>query len=302
MKKIIIILVGFISCVNHVLAQQDPHFTQFFENTLFVNPAYAGSKDVLNVTALHREQWVGFAGRPVSTTMSVHSPLSYRSVGLGLTMVNDHNGPVDQIQFYGDFSYSLNFKNKSKLAFGIKGGLNMINIGSSNLNTTNQNDPNLILNIRNHVNPNFGFGVYYHSAIWFAGVSTPRLLEQSYDGSSTNKEKRHYFANVGGVFKVSNAWKVRPISQLKLTVGAPLSLDVSVAGIYRDRFYIGALYRLDAAIGAFVQYQITPQFKLGLATDFGTQEIRNYNYGTFEIMGSYDFVFKKSGVRSPRYF
>lgn len=303
MKTRIIILIGILSCAaQYVSAQQDPHFTQFFDNTLFVNPAYAGSKDVLNVTGLHREQWVGFDGRPVSTTLSVHSPLTYRSVGLGMTMVNDHNGPVDQTMFYGDFSYSLKFKNKSKLAFGIKAGLNLINIGTSALQATNQNDINLLRDVRNHVNPNFGFGIYYHTPVWFAGVSTPKLLEQSYDGSKTNLEKRHYFANVGGVITLNHLWKLRPMTQLKVTVGAPLSLDVSVAGIYRERFYIGALYRLDAAVGAFVQYQVTSQFKLGFASDFGTQAIRNYNYGTFEMMASYDFIFKKTGVRSPRYF
>ncbi|HLP56592.1 MAG TPA: type IX secretion system membrane protein PorP/SprF [Fluviicola sp.] len=302
MKRIIGLVLVSIGFANALQAQQDPHFTQFFENTLFVNPAYAGSKDVLNVTGLHREQWVGFAGRPVSSTLSVHSPLSYRSVGLGLTMVNDHNGPVDQTMFYGDFSYSLKFKNNSKLAFGIKGGLNLVNVGSASLEATDQNDVNLLRDVRNNVNPNFGFGIYYHTPVWFAGVSTPKLLEQSYDGSKTNVEKRHYFANVGGVITVNNAWKIRPMSQAKFTVGAPLSLDVSVAGIYKDRFYIGGLYRLDAAFGTFVQYQLTSQFKLGFATDFGTQEIRNYNYGTFEVMASYDFIFKKTGVRSPRYF
>lgn len=302
MKRIIGLVLVSIGFANALQAQQDPHFTQFFENTLFVNPAYAGSKDVLNVTGLHREQWVGFAGRPVSSTLSVHSPLSYRSVGLGLTMVNDHNGPVDQTMFYGDFSYSLKFKNNSKLAFGIKGGLNLVNVGSASLEATDQNDVNLLRDVRNNVNPNFGFGIYYHTPVWFAGVSTPKLLEQSYDGSEANVEKRHYFTNVGGVITVNNAWKIRPMSQAKFTVGAPLSLDVSVAGIYKDRFYIGGLYRLDAAFGAFVQYQLTSQFKLGFATDFGTQEIRNYNYGTFEVMASYDFIFKKTGVRSPRYF
>jgi type IX secretion system PorP/SprF family membrane protein len=300
MKKLVAIIIGFV-WVNS-FAQQDPHFTQFFDNTLFINPAYAGSKDVLNITSLHREQWVGFNGRPVSTTLSVHSPLSYKSIGLGITYVNDNVGPVKQNLFYGDFSYSLRFKNKSKLAFGLKAGLNLINIGSNSLNTTTDADPNLINNIRNQVNPNFGFGVYYHTPKWFIGASTPKLIEQSYDGSKTNMERRHYFAHVGGVINMGSQWKLRPIAQVKFTPGAPMSLDASVAGIYNERFYIGALYRLDAAIGAFVQFQISPQFKAGFATDFGTQEIRNYNYGTFEVMLSYDFVFKKSGVRSPRYF
>lgn len=300
MKKLVAIIIGFV-WVNS-FAQQDPHFTQFFDNTLFINPAYAGSKDVLNITSLHREQWVGFNGRPVSTTLSVHSPLSYKSIGLGITYVNDNVGPVKQNLFYGDFSYSLRFKNKSKLAFGLKAGLNLINIGSNSLNTTTDSDPNLINNVRNQVNPNFGFGVYYHTPKWFIGASTPKLIEQSYDGSKTNMERRHYFAHVGGVINMGAQWKLRPIAQVKFTPGAPMSLDASVAGIYNERFYIGALYRLDAAIGAFVQFQISPQFRAGFATDFGTQEIRNYNYGTFEVMLSYDFVFKKSGVRSPRYF
>ncbi|WP_430406199.1 PorP/SprF family type IX secretion system membrane protein [Fluviicola sp.] len=300
MKKLVAIVMCFV-WVNS-FAQQDPHFTQFFDNTLFINPAYAGSKDVLNITTLHREQWVGFDGRPISTTVSVHSPLSYKSIGVGITYVNDNVGPVKQNLFYGDVSYSLRFKNKSKLAFGIKGGLNLINIGSNSLNTTTAADPNLINNIRNHVNPNFGFGVYYHSPHWFIGASTPKLLEQSYDGSKTNMEKRHYFGHVGGVITLNPHWKLRPIAQVKFTPGAPFSLDASIAGIYNERFYIGALYRLDAAIGAFVQFQASKQFKLGFATDFGTQAIRNYNYGTFEIMLSYDFVFKNSGVRSPRYF
>lgn len=300
MKKLVAIIIGFVW--GNSFAQQDPHFTQFFDNTLFINPAYAGSKDVLNITSLHREQWVGFNGRPVSTTLSVHSPLSYKSIGLGITYVNDNVGPVKQNLFYGDFSYSLRFKNKSKLAFGLKAGLNLINIGSNSLNTTTDSDPNLINNVRNQVNPNFGFGVYYHTPKWFIGASTPKLIEQSYDGSKTNMERRHYFAHVGGVINMGAQWKLRPIAQVKFTPGAPMSLDASVAGIYNERFYIGALYRLDAAIGAFVQFQISPQFKAGFATDFGTQEIRNYNYGTFEVMLSYDFVFKKSGVRSPRYF
>jgi hypothetical protein len=87
-----------------------------------------------------------------------------------------------------------------------------------------------------------------------------------------------------------------------MTVGAPTSIDASVAGIYREKLWLGAMYRIDAAFGAFVQYQISPQFKLGIASDFGTQAIRNYNYGTFELMASYDFTFKKQGIRSPLYF
>jgi type IX secretion system PorP/SprF family membrane protein len=134
-------------------------------------------------------------------------------------------------------------------------------------------------------------------------LSTPKILEKAYDGASTtNLERRHYFGIIGGVFSLNSSWKMRPSAQIKLTLGAPISIDLSTAAIYKEKFWIGATYRLNAAFGAFVQYQITPQFKLGIASDFGTQAIRNYNYGTFEMLASYDFVFKKQGIRSPRYF
>lgn len=287
-----------------LFAQQDPHFTQYFDNTLFINPAYAGSRGMLNVTGIHREQWVGFEGRPTSTTLSVHSPLSYESVGVGITMVNDQAGPVKQTMFYGDFSYTIKFKNPvRKLSFGLKGGMNMISVGTSELSTTVDNDPKLLKNVTNHINPNFGVGIYYHTPKFFIGASTPKIIEKGYDGvSKTNLEKRHYYGIIGGVFTLSNTWKLRPTAQVKMTVGAPTSIDASVASIYREKIWIGAMYRVNAAFGAFVQYQISPQFKLGIASDFSTQAIRNYNYGTFELMASYDFTFKKQGIRSPRYF
>lgn len=156
--------------------------------------------------------------------------------------------------------------------------------------------------IENRANPNIGFGVLYHGPKFFFGVSTPKLIQNTYDGTDFNKEKRHYFATLGYIFKLHEKWKLRPSAQFKITEGAPFSMDASLAAIYNNRLWFGALYRLDAALGAFVQVQISPQFKLGIASDFGTQKLRQYNSGTFEVLLSYDFNFLKKGVYSPRYF
>ncbi len=287
-----------------VRAQQDPHFAQYFDNTLFVNPAYAGSKEVLNITAIHREQWTGFNGRPRSTTISIHSPLPYESIGVGLTAVNDQVGPMNQTMIYGDVSYTLRFKNsKSRLAFGVKGGINVINGRFSELETSVANDAKLMQNISNKINPNFGFGIYYHTPKFFVGVSSPKMMQRSYyEVSSTNLEQRHYFGIIGGVLPLSTMWKIRPSVQVKMTEGAPVSYDLSAAFIYNDLFWIGGMYRWDAAAGAFIQVHLTRQFKIGLASEFGVKSIRNYNSGTFEVLLSYDFRFKKQGIRSPRYF
>jgi type IX secretion system PorP/SprF family membrane protein len=302
MKNKILYIILASTCIFSAKAQQEAHFTQFADNQLFVNPAYAGSNEILNATVLHRQQWVGFTGAPQTSTFSMHSPLSYESVGLGVTMVSDQIGPLSQNMIYGDFSYTLRFSNQTKLAFGLKAGMNVININSSELNTTTENDPNLMKDVRNQVNPNLGFGVYYHSKNWFFGASTPKIFESSYDGTSLNIEKRHFFVNAGTVFKASPSLKFRPMIQAKFTEGAPLSLDAAMTAIVQEKVFIGAMYRLNSAGGLFVQYQLAPTFRIGLGTEIGLTEIRKYNDGTFELMLSYDLANSKSGIKSPRYF
>ena len=299
-----IVLGTFLSLTSLSFGQQEPHFTQYFDNTLYVNPAYAGSKGIMNASVLHREQWLGFKGRPRSTSFSLQTPLKYESLGLGMTVVNDILGPMTQTMAYADFSYTLKFKNNNgKLAFGLKAGANLINIAMTTLETTQESDPLFMSNVRNRVNPNFGAGIYYHFPRFFIGASTPKILERPYDPlDQRHIEQRHYFAITGAVFNLNRLWKFRPTAQFKFTQNAPFSLDLSTAFIYNDKFFIGGMYRLEAAAGAFIQYQISPQFKAGFASDFGTQQLRKFNDGTFEVMLSYDFYFKTPGIRSPRYF
>jgi type IX secretion system PorP/SprF family membrane protein len=298
MKKIIVFSVLLLSL--RLNAQQDPQFTQYFDNFLHVNPAYAGSSGMLSATAIHREQWVGFAGAPRSTTLSLHTPLNYRSVGLGLTAVNDMIGPIRQNMVYVDFSYTLKLGKTARLALGLKGGMNMLNVSTQGLANVDANDP-AFANALNRINPNVGFGVYYHDEHFFIGLSSPRILENT-ASTTTYLEQRHYFGIVGGIFSVAEQWKLRPSIQVKSTMGAPLSLDFSLAAIFKDKLWLGAMNRWKAAAGGFVQYQICRQFRLGLASEFGMTPIRNYNNGTFEVMMSYDFNYKKTDVKSPRYF
>lgn len=304
MKTIKALLIIVISAVGfQTIAQQEAQFTQYMDNTLFVNPAYAGSNGALNATAIHREQWVGIDGRPRSTTFSLHSPLKYESIGVGLTVVNDIVGPIQQTMFYGDFSYTLRFDNSpGKLSFGLKAGINMLNSRTDQLDVTDPNDPLFITNVQNQINPNFGGGIYYHAPAWFVGVSTPRIIEAAYEGSLIAKERRHYYVIGGAVFDIARQWKLRPTTSVKLTDGAPVSVDLSAAAIYNEKLWLGLTHRFGDSFGAFVQYQLTQQFKVGLAYDQTITELASYNAGTYEVLLSYDFYWKDKGVKSPRYF
>ncbi|MEX1192063.1 MAG: type IX secretion system membrane protein PorP/SprF [Brumimicrobium sp.] len=304
MKAKIIIILIFVTVGGNISAQQEAQFTQYIDNMLYYNPAYAGSRGAMNINALHRQQWVGIEGAPMTQTLSIHTPLKYESLGLGISVLNDRVGPLNQSWINVDFSYSLRFKNHDgRLAFGLKGGVNLVNGDLSQLYTTDANDPSLMQSYQNKILPNIGAGVYYHSTKWFAGIGVPRIVDNNITAAQISyDDRRHYYAMVGGYFNVNRMLKIRPSLMYKLTTGAPFAIDGNVAFIFYDRFWLGANYRLQESAGGFFQYQLNNQFKLGYAFDISTSSLFRHNFGTHEIMISYDFNFSKEATTTPRYF
>lgn len=302
----IVIAIG-LACSTGFTAvgQQEAQFTQYNDNMLYYNPAYAGSRGRMNILAIHRQQWVGIKGAPMTQAFALHTPLKYESLGVGLSLLNDKVGPVNQTWINGDVSYSMRFRrNNAKLAFGVTGGLNVMNARLSELSTADANDPLLSQDIQNKLLPNIGAGVFYHSEHWYAGFSIPRIVEsKGVPGELSFNDQRHYYFSVGGYFNVNRMLKIRPSVMFKMTDNAPFALDGSLAFIFYDKLWLGANYRLDESAGILVQYQLTPQFKLGYSFDVSTSKLVRYNFGTHEILLSYDLVFGKSkGIITPRYF
>ena len=73
MKTILTIICAFI-LQSICYSQQDSQYTQYMYNTTLVNPAYAGSRETITAFLLHRNQWVGLDGAPVTNNFSINSP------------------------------------------------------------------------------------------------------------------------------------------------------------------------------------------------------------------------------------
>lgn len=303
MKKIIFFL--FITIGYKSYAQQDVQFTHYMYNTLSVNPAYAGSKGLLDASILHRQQWIGIEGAPMTQTFFVHSPIVSENMGVGFTVVNDKVGPVRQTAIYGDYAYNIKINEKSKLALGLKAGVNLIQANISTLKTDQENDQAFISSPGNKAAPNFGFGVYYHSNRWYLGASTPKLLQTKIENAATNtvtKLVRHYYFIGGYVFKASEKVKIKPAFLTKVTTNSPVSIDVSCEAYFNDKVSVGLMHRLGDSFGVLTGYQFTDQFHGGLSYDYTITKLTNYNSGTVELFLSYDFIFKKAKAVTPRFF
>ena len=290
---------------TEVQAQQDPLYSQYMFNTLAFNPAYAGSADVFTMMALTRHQWVGFEGAPSMQTVALHSPLPWSGLSLGGVVLHDRVGPARQTGAFLDIAYRIRTGEKSRLSFGLKGGVNFFQADLAGLSTV-EVDPSTT-DLSSKVLPNFGFGLFWHGPRFYVGLSAPKLLENKLTEAqsavlTTAKEDRHYFAIAGVVVDLGPDLKFKPSVMLRMVGGAPLSLDVNANFLMRDRIWLGALYRLGNAFGVMAQYQFNEQFRAGYAFDLTTTRLGAYNAGTHEVMLSYDLKFTKGRTISPRYF
>ncbi len=286
-------------------AQQDPLYSQYMFNTLAFNPAYAGSAEIFTVMALSRHQWVGFEGAPTTQTLLAHAPVKRSGLSLGFSAITDKTGPARQTSAHLDVAYRIRTGERSRLSFGLKGGLNMYQAEIASLTTVEADPANV--DIQGQLLPNFGFGLFWHTDRTYVGVSAPKLLENELDVvSGTNlvmaTESRHYFLMAGHVIDVNHGLKFKPSIMFRLVEGAPWSLDVNANFLVRDRVWFGGMYRLGNAFGLLGQYQVNDQFRIGYAFDLTTTRMGAYNAGTHEIMLNYDLRFIKGRTISPRYF
>jgi len=306
-KQIIIVLgIGVTFFTNDLLAQQDAQYTQYMYNTVSVNPGYAGSRGHLSVAALHRSQWVGLDGAPVTQTINFHSPVGYNGVGLGTSIVNDKIGPTSETYFDIDFSYTVKTSDEGRLSFGLKTSAHLLDIRFSELNQFAP-DQTLEQDIDNKFSPNFGAGIYYRTDKFYAGLSVPRFLQTShFDESSlsTAQEQMNFYLITGYVFEMNPLLKFKPTVLAKVVEGAPLQIDLSANFMLNDVFILGAAYRWDAAISGMVGFQLNESFLIGMAYDKEITELGNatFNNGSFEVILRYDFIKTKGSIKSPRFF
>lgn len=285
-------------------AQQDAQYTQYMYNTINVNPAYAGSRGALSVFALHRTQWVGIDGAPVTNAFSVNTPFNNSNLGLGVSIINDEIGPSTSNSISTDISYTIPVSESYKLSFGVKGTINIFNIDMNKLNPADQADPQF-QNFDNELSTNIGAGIYLHSHKAYLGFSIPKFLEaDAYNDNDVAiyKEKINYYLIGGYVFDLNSSIKFKPAFMTKLVEGSPLQVDLSANFMFDEKVIVGLAYRWDASVSAMAGFQISDAFYVGYAYDFETTELDNYNSGSHEIFLRYELFKKNNKMTTPRFF
>lgn len=312
-------------------AQQNVQFSQYIFNMLSVNPAYAGYKEDVFANAIYRKQWTSFPGSPQTGGISIDGALNASKdnrVGLGMQIMYDKLGPQDATSIYGMYSYRipLNEDGDKRLCLGIGAGVTQYAINGDALLYNDDNDPAIPLGRASTWVPDARLGVYYFTSTFYLGLSVMDLFSLYLDNSKyywqgyqykVIRKTQHLYFNAGAMLNLSEHIKLKPSLLIKEDFKGPTNLDLTAMLLIADRFWAGASYRtgvkiwdkpalssdleqLDAA-SAIVQFNITPQFRVGYAYDMTVSKLASYQGGSHEI--SIGFLFNgKKRVISPRYF
>ncbi len=326
----ILMLVILTSIVTLLRAQQDAQYTQFMYNKLPQNAAYTGSREVLSIRALYRDQWAGNKNgglnkAPQTASFTIHSPLKNEHFALGFFYVNDRLGQEHKNQFDLTYAYRIALGKKFKLSLGVNAGIYWYKWNAMDEIPTDGGDPLLQQNV-SRVLPDVGAGLYIYHPNFYFGASVPNFVKGSLNSKTTGGDAKrvpHFVTMIGGAIPLgkSRLLYLRPQVQYRYLAitrnqnTIPHTLDFNLSLLIYNRVNIGAQYRTSFgnksngvnltnpdSFDAMLEVWPTKQLMIGYAYDYTITKLNNYNTGSHEIIIGYDFSFEKKKAVTPRYF
>jgi type IX secretion system PorP/SprF family membrane protein len=293
-------------------AQSDQHYTMFMYNKLLYNPGYAGSREVLSVNALYRNQWTGIPGAPKTINIAADAPVGsymrpFRPVSAGVSVTNEKVGGENTTLLRTYYAYRIKMK-QSTLSMGISAGANLYSANYSDLTLHQQNDPNFNANISNAILPAFGAGAYWSGSNFYCGLSVPSMLQNYYDKNQptrTSQQIRAFYLSGGYVFTLNETIKLQPQLLARYAVNRnyqlPFSTDINLSAIAYDRLLLGCTYRTDKSVAFIAHMQATTRINIGYAYDHAMSALNGVAGGSHELVLGYDLIRDNSKFLTPRF-
>jgi type IX secretion system PorP/SprF family membrane protein len=287
-----------------------PIYSQYLQNGLLINPAYAGSRGALSAFLSYRMQWMGIPDAPVFQTISLNAPMKNDKVGLGLMAEFMQFGFTKSQSVYASYAYHIKLA-KGKISFGLKGGFDRSNtVYPSDRFLTVPGDK-VFVNDSPYFLPNVGAGVYYFSDKLFAGFSVPSFLSYRKNSSTSSVEAYHSFSkydlvfSAGGLITFSQVFKFKPSVLIDYSLEKTkklTQLDINGNFIIGDLIWIGGSWRTsEEVVVGILQVQLNPQLMFGFSYDYPVGRMNSYSKGSSEFILRYEFGYKVSAA-NPRYF
>jgi len=296
-----VILLSFSSQVK----AQDPQFSQFYANPLYMNPAFAGTSEFPRVVANYRNQWPKNGNTFVTYNFTYDNYIKSMKGGLGFQLLYDRelNGVVNSINTA--FFYSYHIKAGDQLFFtgALQAGFIYKQFNTSGLifpGMIDQGNGNIIGNYPLPVEdgqkifPDFSFGMAGQSEDVYFGLAVHHLTQPNQsiiEGDQVGRLPMKLTLHIGA--KMHKFHHLLFSREFTLSPNAVYQQQGSFKqlnlGLYMTEGWLtfGAWYRNnlsvrpDAAI-AMIGYA-NPKFQFGYSFDFSLSNLAAYSYGSHEL-------------------
>jgi len=169
------------------LKAQDPHFSQFFANPLYLNPAFAGSKVCPRLVMNYRNQWPSIPGSYVTYNASFDMHFKALGGGLGVIVQADRAGEGVLNTQTAALIYSVRIKLAKEwyLKAGVQAGFIQKSIDWDRLTFGDQIDPKwgfskntneLRISDGNRMDFDVSSGLLIYSRQFFGGVAVHHMV------------------------------------------------------------------------------------------------------------------------------
>ncbi|GAB4292903.1 MAG: type IX secretion system membrane protein PorP/SprF [Marinilabiliales bacterium] len=274
-------------------SQYYPGYSQYMFNGLAINPAYAGSREVLSMTGSSRNQWLGFKGAPKTYYFSAHTPLMKNRLGLGFQIINDNIAVSHNTIMQLNYAYRFPLR-KGHFSLGLSTSLQFLSSYWQDIYTIDNYDVVFEKNYHETM-LNFGVGIYYYTPDFYFGLSSPLLLPYQQEiivSDSVNLSANNYLITSGHKFKMNKYWSIEPSFLFKIFPEQAAQLDLNCNVSYNNVIWTGFSLRSEDAFVWLFEIKVLPQLQIGYTHDFTFSKIRKYSDGTNEFFLRYEVGYK----------
>lgn len=317
-KKLSLLLLSFtvssLFFINKVKAQ-DPEFTQFYANPLYLNPAFAGSMRCPRIATSYRNQWPAIQRAYVTYSVSYDQHVDAIAGGLGVMIYRDEagNGVLNTTNVSLIYSYYLPVTKEFSIKAGFQASFMQKTLDFNRLTFGDMIDPKFGFsmqtgesgNNQSVSNVDFSAGILGYSRSFFIGGAAHHLLEPNEaftDGGEKSKLPMKITGHAGAIIPIADDPRLRRRRKAGQNVLPKSSISPNVLyrrqgdfqqlnlGLYATNGPVvgGVWYRNQDAFVLLVGFQM-PNFRFGYSYDVTVSKLSNATAGSHEISATVQF-------------
>lgn len=287
--------------LNEVRAQ-DPQFTQFYANPLYLNPAFAGTARCPRICINYRNQWPAISGTFVTYSASYDQHIDGIAGGLGLLVTNDRagQGTLNTTNVSGFYSYQLNVTREFSMKLGIQATYAQKSVDWSKLTFGDMIDPrtgfvyntNEVPNVTSRSNVDISAGLLGYSRRYFFGFAVHHVTEPDEGFLGTSKLPMKYTGHAGALIPLGGRYSESSISPNILYQKQQDFQQLNLGVYFTKGALVGGLwYRNQDSFIILLGFQ-QDLFKFGYSYDVTVSRLTNATAGSHELSFQMQFECK----------